>query len=133
GFAALQAKDFGAARDFYLKSVQLDPGNLQDVYQLGITDLQMTPLDVSGFWYAAKAISLAQAQNNEHAATGIAQYARATYQKYHGGADGWDELVAATAKQISPPAGFAVSAKKVVTPADLACQAVKENDPKDLS
>jgi tetratricopeptide (TPR) repeat protein len=133
GFAALQAKNFAQARDYYLQSVRIDPNNLQDTYQLGVAELQMTPVDPTGFWYAGKAISLAQAQKNETAAAGIAAYAKAVYQKYHGTADGWDQLVAATATQTSPPANFAVSAKKVVTPADLACQAVKENDPKDFS
>ena len=133
GFAALQAKNFAQARDFYLKSVRIDPNNMQDAYQLGIAELQMTPLDPTGFWYEGKAITLAQAQDNSRAATGITAYAKAMYERYHGTPDGWDQLVAATAKQTSPPANFAVSAKKVVTPADLACQAVKENDPKDLS
>lgn len=133
GFAALQAKHLPQARDFYLRSVRIDPNNMQDAYQLGITELQMTPLDPTGFWYAGKAITLAQTQNNEKAATGVAAYGKAMYQRYHGTPDGWDQLVAATAKQNSPPADFAVSAKKVLTPADLACQAVKENDPKDLS
>jgi tetratricopeptide (TPR) repeat protein len=133
GFAALQAKNFPQARDFYLQSLRIDPNNMQDAYQLGVAELQMTPLDPTGFWYAGKAITLAQAQNNEKAATGITAYAKAMYQKFHGAPDGWDQLVAATAKQTSPPADFAVSAKKVPTPADLACQAVKDNDPKDLS
>src|SRR5215469_2542648 len=49
GFGALQAKDYPAARDFYLKSVKIDP-NLQDVYQLGIAQLEMNPIDKNGFW-----------------------------------------------------------------------------------
>ncbi len=133
GFVALQAKNFTQARDSYLKSVEIDPSNMQDTYQLGIAEMQMTPLDVAGFWYLAKAVTLAQAQDNQRAATGIASYGKATYQRYHGSLDGWDQLIASVASQTAPPANFAVSAKKAPTPADLACQAVAQNDPDSLS
>ena len=43
GFGALQAKDYAAAKTAYLKSVQIDPTNLQDVYQLGIASLESNP------------------------------------------------------------------------------------------
>jgi tetratricopeptide (TPR) repeat protein len=131
GFALLQAKDYAAARDHYLKSVALDPANLQDVYQLSIACLEMSPLDVNGFWYIAKSINLAQ--GNDAAQKSIAAYAGAKYRKFHGGNDGWDALVAAVAAQTSPPADFAKSIKPAPTPAELAVQAVKENDPATLS
>lgn len=133
GFAAMQAKNFASARDSYLKSVQIDPNNMQDVYQLGLADLQMTPLDVNGFWYAARAISLAQTQNNQRAANGIAEYGKAMYRRYHGNLDGWDQLVASAANQTAPPANFAASIKKAPTPAEVACLAVAQNDPDTLS
>lgn len=133
GFAALQAKDLDVARDSYLTSLKIDPTNMQDVYQLGIADLQMTPLDPVGFWYAARAIALAQMQKNQRAANAITEFGKAMYRRYHGDMDGWDKLVASVAGQTAPPAGFAVSIKKAPTPADLACQAVAENDPDSLS
>ena len=36
GFAALQNKDYATARGYYEKSIEMDPSNLQDVYQLAI-------------------------------------------------------------------------------------------------
>ena len=142
GFAALQNKDFAAARDSYLKALAIDPSNMEDTYQLAVAELQMTPLDVNGFWYAAKAINLAQRQNQGAAGTmtdftkainTITDYAKAMYRRYHGDMDGWDKLVAAAAGQTAPPANFAVAIKKAPTAAEIACQAVAENDPDSLS
>lgn len=69
GFAALQAKDYGTARAHYRKAIRVSPNNLQDVYQLGVTELQMKPLDSAGFWHIARALKLASgntaAQKND--------------------------------------------------------------------
>jgi tetratricopeptide (TPR) repeat protein len=133
GFALLQTKDYAHSRAYYLKSVQLDPTNFQDVYQLSIADLEMRPLDVDGFWYVAKALSIAQKQANQTAAQSIKPYAQAVYRRYHGGDDGWDNIVTAAANQSSPPTGFAGSIKRAPTPAEVAVKAVAENDPASLS
>ncbi len=133
GFAALQDQDYAAARDAYVKSVQIDPGNLQDVYQLAVADLQPNPPEVDGFWYIARAINLASAQKNETARQSIAAYGKAKYRRYHGGEDGWDELVAAAADQTAPPDRFAATLKRAVTPAERAVKAVIENDVAALS
>lgn len=133
GFSALQARDYARARQYYLKSVQLDPGNMGDVYQLGIADLEMSPIDVDGFWYIAQAINLARGQNNQAAAQGIEKYGKAKYQRYHGTDDGWDKVVTAAANQSAPPADFARSITPAPTPAELAVRAVQENDPATLS
>ncbi len=131
GFAALQEKNFAAARDFYLKSVAVDSTNLQDVYQLSVAELEMTPLDPNGFWYAAKAINLAK--GNAAAEDSIRKYASAKYKRYHGATDGWDEIVSKAATQTSLPDNYAASIKRAPTPAELAVQAVQENDPATLS
>ncbi len=112
-FALLQTKDYARSRTYYLQSLQLDPSNFQDVYQLSIADLEMSPLDVDGFWYLAKALSIALAQANQTAVQGIKPYAQAKYRRYHGGNDGWDKIVTEAANQSAPPAGFAHS----ITPA----------------
>lgn len=129
GFAALNAKDFPKARDFYLKVVAIDPASLQDTYQLAVAQLEMKPLDPNGFWYAAKAYSLAQ--GNAAAQNGIGAYAKAKYARFHGGDDGWSDLLASIGTQTAPPADFKV--KPAPTPAELAVQAVQQNDPAKLS
>ena len=129
GFAELQKKDYAAARDFYLKSVATNSNNLQDVYQLSIAELEMTPLDPQGLWYVAKACDLAK--GNEAAVKAISSYGSAKYKRYHGSLDGWDQMVAAAASQQAPPEGFSVTAAP--TPAELAVNAVRDNDPATLS
>jgi tetratricopeptide (TPR) repeat protein len=129
GFAALQAKDYPVARDHYIKSIENDPSNLQDVYQLSIAELEMRPLDPNGFWYVAKAFQLAQ--GNAAAQKSIADYGKAKYRRYHGGEDGWDQLIAATANQPGLPSDFTI--RPAPTPAEIAVKAVQENAPGDLS
>jgi len=129
GFAALQAKDYPAARDHYLQSIENDPNNLQDVYQLAVAELEMKPADPNGLWYVAKALQLAH--DNAAAQKSIEAYGKAKYRRYHGGEDGWDQLVAAVVSQPVRPADFAV--KPVPTLAEIAVKAVQDNAPGDLS
>lgn len=131
GFAALQAKDFAKARDFYLKSAEIDPNNMQDIYQLAIAELEPNPPEMNGFWHVAKAVALARAQNNKPAADNIALYGKARYKRLHGSDDGWEQLVTSAALQAAPPANFSVA--RAPTAAELACKAVQENDPASLS
>jgi len=135
GFGALQAKEYPNAKNYYLKSLQIDPTNMQDTYQLAIALLESSPIDLTGFWYAAKAINLASSQNNQAAAQGINAYAKAKYQRYHGNAEGWDQFVQSTANQTTPPppANLEKVITKAPTPQELACKAVQENDPGQLS
>jgi hypothetical protein len=133
GFAQLQAKEWTKARDAYLRAVKIDAANLQDIYELGVAELEATPLEPDGFWYLAKAIALAGAQQNSGAARSIADYGKARYRKYHGGENGWDDLLARAASQSAPPADLARSITAAPTPAELAVKAVKENDPAALS
>jgi tetratricopeptide (TPR) repeat protein len=131
GFGMLHAKDYAKARAYYLMAVASDPNNFQDVYQLAIADLQMEPIDVNGLWYIAKATTMAQ--SNDAAQQRIVTYGKARYKKYHGGEDGWDELVGQVASQAAPPADFAQRIKPAPSLAELALTAVRDNDPASLS
>src|SRR5579864_516291 len=93
GFCALQNKDNAGARTYYEKALQIDPTNLQDVYQLAVADLEMSPIDIKGLWYCSKAINIAQQNaNTKQAVTGMTNYCKAKYRKYHGNNDGWDQM-----------------------------------------
>jgi tetratricopeptide (TPR) repeat protein len=131
GFAALQQKDYASARSAYLKAVEMDPANMQDVYQLGVAELEMNPLDPNGFWYIAKAVNLAQ--GNPQAQQAIKTYGSGKYRRYHGTNDGWDQIVAQASSQTAPPANFASSISVAPSPAELAVKVVRENDPGTLS
>jgi len=129
-FAALQSKDYATARTHYLKSVQKDPGNLQDIYQLALADLEMSPMDLDGFWYGARAITLAG--NNAEAVRTIAYNVKKKYKLYHGKTDDWDKFVAATVGQTAPPANMAQLIPPAPTPCDFAVDAVKNSKPEEI-
>jgi tetratricopeptide (TPR) repeat protein len=130
GFAALQAKDYDKARRHYRESVAAEPDNLQDVYQLAVSQLEGTPLDALGFWFAARAIAIARAAKNEVAANDIDRYVRSRYRLYRGSEEGWNELLTRViAGERAPPGGFVKSIPKALTPAELALQLVEDNDP----
>lgn len=133
GFCALQNKDYTGARAAYLKAIQNDPNDLQDIYQLAIAYLESDPIDLRGFWYGAKALSLAG--NNAAAVNAIAPYIKGKYKKYHGKADDWDQFAASVASQTAPPPPDDLA--KLITPAptpcDFAVQAARDNKPEDLS
>lgn len=134
GFAALQAKDYANARRYYISAVAVDPDNIQDVYQLAVAQLEGTPTDALGFWYAARAMVLARAAKNNDAAASIEKYVRAKYAIYHGSEEGWDALVARLAAgERAPPDNFSRSISRVMTPPERALQLAAENDPGRLS
>ncbi|MGH6981085.1 MAG: hypothetical protein ACREFC_07740, partial [Stellaceae bacterium] len=133
GFVALQDKNYGAARGFYQKAVKLAPEDLQEVYQLGVAELQMSPLDPNGFWYVARAMHLAGEAKNQAAVQSIGDYGRAKYKRYHGSEDGWDRIVASAAKAAKLPPNFAKTLKASSADAEVAVKAVHDNDPASLS
>jgi len=134
GYAALAAKDYDKARRHYRESVTAEPDNLQDVYQLAVAQLEGTPLDALGFWFAARSIAIARAAKNETAAKDIDRYVRSRYRLYRGSEEGWDELLArVVAGEKAPPGGFVKSIPRALTPTELAVQLVEDNEPGALS
>ncbi|HEV2987181.1 MAG TPA: hypothetical protein VG759_01975 [Candidatus Angelobacter sp.] len=131
GFCALQSKDYATAKNYYMKAAELDPTNLQDMFQLAIADLESNPPDINGFWYAAKAINLAG--NDGATVKGISDYAKAKYKNYTGSYDGWDQLVAGAAAQKAPPDNFNASVKAKPSPCEVAVDVVNKNDPSTLN
>jgi hypothetical protein len=131
GFGALQSKDYAAAKTFYAQSLQAEPNNWVDAYRLAVADLESNPQDLNGFWWGAHALSIAKAQNNQAAINSMAPYLTSRYKKFHGGTDGWDEIVAAAAQGTAPPAGFTV--KPAPTTCELAANAVTQNGVEQLS
>ena len=133
GFCALQAKNFTQAQGYYTKAFQIEPNDLQNVYQLAISYLETDPMDLRGFWYGAKALSLAG--NNAAAVNSIAPYVKAKYKKYHGKVDDWDKFAATVATQtaVPTPEQLAQLITPAPTPCDFAVQAVRDNKPEDLS
>jgi tetratricopeptide (TPR) repeat protein len=115
GMAALQQKDYPNAQKHLTVAVQAQATDLRNVYPLALSYLQQKPQDPRGLWYIARAVNLAQ---GTPAQTQIAAYGKSAYTKYHGGDDGWDQLVAQAKASPDPPAGFTI--KPAPTPAEQA-------------
>jgi tetratricopeptide (TPR) repeat protein len=131
-FGALQQQDYAAAQKYYTQALKIDPNDLANNYQLAITLLQANPMNPEGFWYGAKALSLAEAQNPQ-AFQAWSPYFQSKYKKYHGSTDDWAQRIATAATQTAPPAGFVASIPLAPTPCDLAAQAVQQNGAGALS
>jgi len=131
-FGALQQQDYAGARKYYEQALKIDPTDLANNYQMAIALLQANPMDPLGFWYGAKALSIAQAQNPQ-AFQAWSPYFQSKYKKYHGNTDDWAQRITAAGSQIAPPADFVASIPLAPTPCDLAAQAVQQNDPGSLS
>jgi tetratricopeptide (TPR) repeat protein len=131
-FGALQQKDFASAQKYYEQALKIDPNDLGNNYQIAIALLESNPMNPLGFWYGAKALSIAQAQNPQ-AFQAWSPYFTSRYKKYHGSTDDWNQRMAAAAQQTAPPPDFVASIPLAPTPCDLAAQAVQQNDPSTLS
>ncbi len=118
GFGALQAKDYKTAQQALQEAVTADPNNIQNVYPLAVAFLEDKPMNPTGLFYAARAAALSN--NNPD----IVKYGRYKYIKYHGGDDGWNELIAQAKGTPAPPAGFTV--KPAPTPAEQAATLVQQ-------
>jgi tetratricopeptide (TPR) repeat protein len=106
GECAFLAQDYPAARAAFTKVFQIQPTNWQNAMSLAMTDLRMmTPPDLNGLWYCGKAITQARQQNLARA-EGSAQACFESYRQYHGGDDGFDQMVDETAAENAPPPDF---------------------------
>src|SRR5690349_12380222 len=115
GMNALQQKDYTNAAKYLTAAVQAQPTELRNVYPLALAYLQQKPQDVRGLWYIARAANLSAGTPAQQQ---IAAYGRSAYIKYHGGEDGWNDLLQQTRTTPDPPAGFTV--KPAPTPAEQA-------------
>jgi tetratricopeptide (TPR) repeat protein len=131
-FGALQQKDYANAAKYYEEALKIDPNDLGNNYQMAIALLESNPSNPLGFWYGAKALSIAQKQNPQ-AFQAWSPYFLSRYKKYHGNTDDWNQRIAAAATETAPPPNFVASIPLAPTPCDLAAQAVQQNAPDALS
>lgn len=132
-FGALQQQDYPASQKYYELALKADPNDLANNYRMAIVLLQSNPSNPLGFWYGAKAIGVAQAQNNPDAVKSMSPFLTARYKKYHGNTDDWNQRVAAAASQTAPPPDFVASIPLAPTECDLAARAVPPTGDIDLS
>jgi tetratricopeptide (TPR) repeat protein len=131
-FGALQQQDFANAIKYYEQALKIDPLDLANNYQIAVAMLQSNPADALGFWYGAKALSIAQ-QQNPQAFQAWSPYFQSRYKKYHGNTDDWNQRIASAAREAAPPTNYVASIPLAPTPCDLASQAVQQNGADGLS
>ncbi|HMC58205.1 MAG TPA: hypothetical protein VKJ01_03335, partial [Candidatus Solibacter sp.] len=124
GVAALQDKDYPTATKDLRVAADGNPLDFSVIYPLALAYLQSTPPDsLNGIWYAARAAAVAppaaQAQ--------IEKYAKGQYRNYHGGEDGWSDVLASAKASPTQPANFTI--KPAPSPADQAADLVKTKTP----
>jgi hypothetical protein len=122
GHAALQAKDYPTAQQNLKEVVVAQPNDVNSIYLLALAYLSPKPPVVEGLFWIAKAAG---------AAPQLAPYAKNQYIRYHGGPDGFDDLLAAAKTAPTIPAGFTVA--PAPSPADQAADMLQKSTPEKLS
>jgi len=126
GFSALQLKDYANAQKYLRAAVEADPNNVENVYPLAIASLPPStpPDEVNGLFFVARAANLV---TDPAAKEQVKKFGRSRYIHYHGGEDGWTDLLAQTATTPVPPPGFTI--KPAPTPAEQAHNMVVATPP----
>jgi tetratricopeptide (TPR) repeat protein len=116
GISALQSKDYPTAQKALQDAVTVSPTDFSIVYPLALSYLDSPqPVYLQGLWYIARAVSLApQPQLKQQ----LGEYGRRKYIKFHGGEDGWTDIVSQAATSPVPPQTYAI--KPAPTPAEQA-------------
>ncbi len=114
GLAAYTTKEYPVAQEKLQAAVNATPNDFSIVYPLALAYLDPTPPDwMKGLWYVARAANLAP---NPQAKQQVSEFGRRKYIKFHGGDDGWPDVLTQAASQPIPAAGFAI--KPAPTPAE---------------
>jgi hypothetical protein len=134
GIAAITDKDYDDARKDLRAAVDSSPDFQKDfsvVYPLALAyagptppDPKLTPDPINSIWFAARASSVAPTPQYQQQ---IEKYAKGQYVKYHGGDDGWTDVLAQAKANPAPPAGFAI--KPAPSPAEQAHNMVVATTP----
>jgi len=128
GLAAYQDKDYPNAAKSLRVAADASPTDFSLVYPLALAYIQSNPPDfLNGIWYAARASVVAPQQYQ----ASLEKYAKAQYVKYHGGDDGWAEVLAQAKASPAPPAGGLVI-KPAPTPAEQAHTLATTKKPEEM-
>jgi tetratricopeptide (TPR) repeat protein len=134
GISDLTDKDYNDARKTLRAAADSSPDEQKDfsvVYPLALAyagpapaDPSVAPDPVDAIWFASRASAVAP---NPQYQQQIEKYARGLYIKYHGGDDGWTDVLAQAKANPDPPAGFAI--KPAPTPPEQAHAMVAATTP----
>ncbi|HZW79325.1 MAG TPA: hypothetical protein VFF50_02530 [Candidatus Deferrimicrobiaceae bacterium] len=115
GISEITDKDYDDARKNLRAAVDSSPDFQKDfsvVYPLALAyagptppDPKVTPDPLNAIWFAARASVVAPTPQYQQQ---IEKYAKNQYIKYHGGDDGWTDVLAQAKANPDPPANFAI-------------------------
>jgi len=132
GFADFNGKDYANAQKYLQQAVDLrlkvspsDATNINDIYLLALSYLEPQQINPAGLFWIARAAALSN--NNP----GILKYGQVKYAKYHGGTDGWNQVLQMAQANPAPPADFAV--KPAPTLPEQAANLANTKTAKDMS
>ncbi|HVN21603.1 MAG TPA: hypothetical protein VMU05_22645 [Dongiaceae bacterium] len=131
GIADAQAKDYAGAVSNLKPAADANPTDFSLVYPLALDywpdpKTPTTPEnELDAIWYAARASAIAPAQ----AQAQIEKYARSLYVRYHGGDDGWPDVLAKAKAGTTPPPDLATLIKPAPTPPEQAHDMVLKTPP----
>ncbi|MFY9948317.1 MAG: hypothetical protein WA261_11915 [Candidatus Sulfotelmatobacter sp.] len=134
GISEITDKDYDDARKNLRAAVDSSPDFQKDfsvVYPLALAyagptppDPKITPDPLNAIWFAARASVVAPTPQYQQQ---IEKYAKNLYMKYHGGEDGWTDVLAQAKASPDPPANFAI--KPAPTPDEQAHNMVVATPP----
>lgn len=128
GLNALQTKDYASAQSHLAVAAAANPTDFATTYQLALANLDAPqPNYLDGLWYIARAANLAPTPQYKQQ---ISEYGRRKYIKYHGGDDGWTDIIAQAASP-NKPANFNI--KPAPTPAEQAATLVQSTPVTQMS
>jgi tetratricopeptide (TPR) repeat protein len=131
GVADLQDKDYPGAIKSLKPAADASPNDFSVVYPLALAywpdpKTPTTPDNaMNAIWYAARASAVAPPQ----AQAQIEKYARSLYVRYHGGDDGWPDVLAKAKAGGAPPADLSTLIKPAPTPAEQAKAMIAQTSP----
>ncbi|MGA2413063.1 MAG: hypothetical protein ABSF59_01375 [Candidatus Sulfotelmatobacter sp.] len=135
GIADLTAKDYDDSRKELRVAADATPTDFSVVYPLALAYAGPTPPDpkippdsVNAIWFAARASVVAPTPQYQQQ---IEKYAKNQYMKYHGGDDGWTEVLAQAKASPAQPAGFTI--KPAPSPAEQVHAMVTSKKPEDMN
>ena len=140
GLACLQAKDYACASTNLRVAADANPTDYSVVSPLALSywpdpKTPTTPDNsVNAIWYAARASAIAPAQTKEQIDSKAQgeKYARYLYVRFHGGDDGWADLLAKAKAGTSAPADLVTSIKPAPSPADQSHDFVTKTPPEKM-
>jgi hypothetical protein len=131
GIAACQSKDYATCITELKPVADANPTDFSVVYPLALSywpdpKTPTTPENsLNAIWYSARASAVAPAQLQAQ----IEKYARGLYVRYHGGDDGWPEVLAKAKAGAAAPPDLTTVIKPAPTPAEQAHNMLQQTTP----